>query len=117
LAAEREERNDSAERFGKELSDLAKVLERRARQLEDEDARLQRDLRQQLFEQGRSLGEEISRKIADVISTLENPSRELRDEEVDRAVLAGLLTEIALGLSTGPRTPAFEDLKNGGSVG
>lgn len=101
-ARQRDERDDELSR---QLQDTAKNIERKFGQFDDQTAQAQRELRQQLLEQSKALSEEIRRKHDELAAKLAREADELRNEKTDRAALADLFTELALRLNNQFRLP------------
>lgn len=88
----------SAERLDRRAEDLRGAMARVQRQLEDLSAHTtaaERDVRQQLAEQGASLGDSIRHAFAELSGALEEKTRELRAEKVDWAGFGSLLGDLA----------------------
>ena len=109
MKSEHEDRVDSHGTLARELKDTAKSLEKRIAALDDQHAKSQRELRQQILEQGQKASEELRKRIDDVLGRLASEAQQLRTDKTDRATLAALLTEMALRLSG-------EDLPAGGGA-
>jgi len=92
LTAEQGERVEAAKDLGEQLRETAKAFEKKTAALDDQSARAQRDLRQQLLDQQQRLTDEIQQKHQELLATLGRESGELRDEKADRAALASLLS-------------------------
>lgn len=82
------EQKESAENFGKRLTDLDNRL-----------TSSQRVLRQDVMDQVKNLFDEIAAKEQDWNSMLEKRMTELRRDKTDRSALASLLTEMAMRLN------------------
>lgn len=95
LDAEREGRDGVA----RDLHDTARSIEKKLQDFEDRTAQAQRDLRQQILDQSKSLSEEIHRKHDEVSATLKREVADLNHEKTDRTALSALFTEIALRLN------------------
>lgn len=108
LAAEQGERVDGEKALGAELRETARVFEKKTAGLDDQSARAQRELRQQLLEQQQRLTDEIQQRHQELLSVVGRESGELRDEKADRAALATLFTEMAMRLSNQFRLPTEE---------
>jgi uncharacterized phage infection (PIP) family protein YhgE len=113
LKVEHEDRVDSYGIVSRELKEAAKSLERRTTTLDEQLAKSQRDLRQQILEQNQRLSDDIRKKMDDVLAALAHEARELRNDKADRATLAGLLTEMAMRLTNDFAMPDAEDAGNG----
>lgn len=99
LRAEQEERVSAVKELDGELKALTLSIEKRAAQLDEQIAKGQRELRQQIFDGSKSASEEIRRSAENVEAVVARESQELREEKADRAALASLFSELALRLS------------------
>jgi DNA anti-recombination protein RmuC len=113
LRTEQEARSEAHRDLSRELNETAKAFERRSATLDEQLAKGQRESRQQLLEQYQRLSDEIRTKMDDVLATLAREAHELRTDKADRAVLASLLSEMALRLTNGLTIPGAEELGNG----
>jgi hypothetical protein len=105
LSAEQGVRLDADRALGEQLRESGLAFERRSAALDDQGARAQRELRQQLLEQAQRLTDEIQQKHQALLDVVARASGELRDEKADRAALASLFTEMAMRLSDQFRLP------------
>lgn len=112
IKAEQDSRGEAHRDLSRELNETAKAFERRTSALDDQLAKGQRESRQQLLEQYQRLSDEIRTKMDDVLATLAREAHELRTDKTDRAVLASLLSEMALRLTNGLTIPGAEELGN-----
>ena len=112
IKAEQNSRGEAHRDLSRELNETAKAFERRTSALDEQLAKGQRESRQQLLEQYQRLSEEIRTKMDDVLATLAREAHELRTDKTDRAVLASLLSEMALRLTNGLTIPGAEELRN-----
>lgn len=108
LSAEHAGREDAVMSLGQELRESAKATDRKTAAMDDQSARAQRDLRQQLLEQHQQLTDELQSRHQELLVALGRESTELRDEKADRAALASLFTEMAMRLSDQFRLPTTE---------
>lgn len=113
IKAEHEDRVESHGTVSRELKDAAKSLERRTTTLDEQLAKSQRELRQQILEQSQRLSDDIRKKMDEVLAALAHEARELRSDKADRATLAALLTEMAMRLTNDFPMPDVEDAGNG----
>jgi hypothetical protein len=97
----------------REIKDTAAALERRATTLDEQLAKSQRELRQQILEQNQRLTDDLRRKMDDVLARLAHESREIRSDKADRTTLAALLNEMAMRLTNDFPLPDAEDAGNG----
>ena len=110
LKTEQNERAEAVQGISQDMKNSAIALEKRIGQLDDDLARGQRELRQQILDQSKSLSEDIRHKHEEVSAALERDSRELREDKAGRAALAALFTEMAMRLNNEFRIPEPEDL-------
>jgi hypothetical protein len=109
IRAERDGRGEAVAAVIGELRETGRGFERRAAALDEQMAKGQRELRQQMLEQYHRLSEDTRQKIEDVLATIARESQELRADKTDRRVLAALLTEMAMRLTNEFRLPGAED--------
>jgi hypothetical protein len=110
IKSEHADRVDSHGTLARELKDTAKSLEKRTAALDDQQAKSQRELRQQILEQGQRSSDEMRKRVDDVLARLASEAQQLRSDKADRATVAALLTEMALRLS-GEELPAEKNAK------
>lgn len=113
IKAEHDDRVGSDSRLDRDLKDTAQALEKRISALDDQLAKSQRELRQQMLEQHQQLSADIRQKIDEVLAALAREAHELRSDKADRSALAAMLTEMAMRLNNEFRIPGTEDLGNG----
>jgi seryl-tRNA synthetase len=101
LDAERQGRDGVA----RELHDTARTIEKKLEEFDNQTAQAQRDLRQQLLDQSKSLNEEIERKHSEISTMLQREVADLNHEKTDRASLSALFTELALRLNQDFKIP------------
>lgn len=105
LQAEQKGRDESVQGVSRELRDTARTLEARLAQFDEQTTQAQRDLRQQLLDQSKSLSEEIRRKYDEASAVIERKVADLNHEKTDRASLSALFTEVALRLNNEFKIP------------
>jgi DNA anti-recombination protein RmuC len=108
LSTEHAGRTDDVKDLGQQLRETSKVFEKKTATMDDQSAKAQRDLRQQLLEQQQRLTEEMQQRHHELLEALSRDAGELRDEKADRAALASLFTEMAMRLSNQFRLPTTE---------
>jgi hypothetical protein len=109
IRAERDSRGDAVTTVTNELRETGRTFERRASALDEQLAKGQRELRQQLLDQSHRLTEDLRLKMEDVLATIARESQELRSDKTDRRALASLLTEMAMRLTNEFQMPGAED--------
>jgi hypothetical protein len=108
VKTEQGERSDAIKEISRDLRETAKNLEKKLVQLDEQATKGQRELRQQILDQSKSLSDEIRSRVKESAAVLTRELRELRAEKTDRAALAGLFTEAAMRLS-GDMKPAGKE--------
>ena len=86
----------------------ATAFEKKTAAIDDQLAKAQRELRQQLLDLQKELTEDILQRHQDMVTMLTRDASELRDEKADRAALASLFTEMAMRLSNQFHLPTTE---------
>lgn len=99
LKTEHDARSDAVKDLARELRDGAKAAEKKFGQVDDQVARVQRELRQQLLDTQQKITDEIQRQAQDGAGRLAREAAELRNDKIDRAALAAMLTEMAMRLT------------------
>jgi DNA anti-recombination protein RmuC len=108
LKAEQSERSDALNELSSELRTTANGIDRRVAQLDEQMSRANRELRDQLQEQGRRHSDELRGKSEELWAALAKAIQELRRDKTDRAALAALLTEVAMRLNDEFKLPTGE---------
>ena len=108
LQTEQRTRDESNQNLSRELQATGKTFERKLSELDEQTARGQRDLRQQLLDQSKNLSDEIRRKHDELAALLDREVAELGNVKTDRASLASLFTEVALRLNNEFKIPGNE---------
>ena len=98
LGKERDEREADDKELSEDLKKLSKELMRKLSHLDDSVASQNRDLREQLLTQSKSLSADINSTREQLNSALVQATNELQHSKTDRASLAELLSEMALRL-------------------
>jgi len=99
VKTEQGERSDAVKEIFRDLRDTAKTLEKKLVQLDEQTTKGQRELRQQILDQSKSLTDEIRNRVKESAAVLTRELKDLRSEKTDRSALAGLFTEAAMRLS------------------
>jgi uncharacterized protein YoxC len=87
-------------------------LARRITAVDEQAAKGQRELRQQILEQHQRLSDDIRKKMDEVLAALAHEAQALRSDKADRATLAALLTEMAMRLTNDFQLPDVEEAGN-----
>jgi hypothetical protein len=99
IKAEREERTELLKGIARDLKTSSEGLNKKLLELDNKSSEGQSGLRQELVAESRKLLDEIRRRHDDLVMLLERRSDELRHEKADRAMLAALLTDLAVHLT------------------
>ena len=99
LKAEKEDRNEAVKTLVRDLKVGTEGLSKKILELENKTAEQQSGLRQELMQESRKLLEEIRHKADNLSAMVERRADELHNQKADRAVLASLLTQMALQLT------------------
>jgi seryl-tRNA synthetase len=99
VKTEQGERSDAVKEISRDLRETAKTLEKKLAQLDEQATKGQRELRQQILDQSKSLTDEIRTRVKESAALLTRELKELRSDKTDRSALAGLFTEAAMRLS------------------
>ena len=105
LQMEQQSREGSDQNLSRELQEAIRSVEGKLTQFQNQTTETQRDLRQQLLDQSKSLNEEIRRKHDELSATIEREVADLSHEKTDRASLSALFTELALRLNNDFKIP------------
>ena len=108
LKAEQGTRQHAVQTLTQELTETAKVFEQRTNQVEEHIVKAQRELRQHILDQSRTLRDEFWVRYRELSEVTDHSIQELRAEKTDRATLAVLLTELAMRLGNDCLLPGNE---------
>ncbi|HKS39192.1 MAG TPA: hypothetical protein VJX74_01165 [Blastocatellia bacterium] len=110
---EQGERTDSVKDLSRGLSDLTATVEKKTLQLDEKVTKTQRELRDQILDQSKSISSDMRQKYEELSAALDREARELRNDKTDRSALADMFTELAMRLNNEFKLPSAEDLGNG----
>jgi hypothetical protein len=110
---EQGERTDSVKDLSRGLSDLTATVEKKTTQLDEKVTKTQRELRDQILDQSKSLSSDMRQKYEELSAALDREARELRNDKTDRSALADMFTEFAMRLNNEFKLPSAEELGNG----
>jgi hypothetical protein len=102
IKAEHDARGEATSAASRELRETSAAFDRKVGMLDDQLARAQRELRQQILEMQQRLADEMQERIDGVLARLRQEAGDLRAGKADRATLAALFTEIAMRLTQEP---------------
>jgi chromosome segregation ATPase len=97
LRTEKDERTESAASIFRKIAEF-----------EDQTSQAQRELRTDLLQQSKELGDAIHTRNEELTTLLERRVQELRHAKTDRTALANLLTEVAMRLTDDFHVPGAE---------
>ncbi|MEB3179205.1 MAG: hypothetical protein VKL59_09275 [Nostocaceae cyanobacterium] len=100
LKTEQLERDTAVQALARESKDTYLALEKKLAQFDEQTTNNQRELRQQILEQSKSLYDEIRQKSAELQALLQQEVQELSKEKTDRSDLATMFAELAIRLNT-----------------
>lgn len=86
----------------RQMQDRYAEFEKKTGLINDQLARAQRELRQQILETHQRLADEIREKVDAVLARLRQEAEDLRTDKADRTTLAALFTEMAMRLTHQP---------------
>ncbi|PCJ31208.1 MAG: hypothetical protein COA90_06850 [Gammaproteobacteria bacterium] len=99
LRVEKTDRSESIKELTSELTSTAKGLEKKLNSFEQTTEKDVRELRQSLFDQSKTLLNEIGEKHDEGMAIFDRSVNELRDEKANRSTLSALLTDLAIRLA------------------
>ena len=108
LKSEREDRSTAVKQLSREVKELGDALHTKLREIEDHGSESDRRVREQILQQSKQLLAEIQARQAEVTSLVERRSQDLASTKTDRAMLAALLTEVAMRLNDEFHIPGSE---------
>jgi predicted component of type VI protein secretion system len=103
--AEKNERAEEVKELAAESKETAKRLEKRIAQLDEDNSKSQRSLRQLVLDESKRLAEEIGVKHTDVSANIAKELQELRGILTDRHALSDLFAELSLRLKNEFKLP------------
>ena len=99
VTAERRERTDAIGSAASDAAAVSSAIELRVDALDERTSADGSELRDQLLQQSKSLGDDLRRVQRALSDQIEEESRTLRATKTDRQALAGLLADMAMRLS------------------
>jgi hypothetical protein len=108
LISEQNTRADSLEQLSQGVKDTFRAVDKKTAQIDEQSAKSQRELRQQMLDQSKSLGDDMRVKYSELLAALEREATELRTDKADRSALAALFTEVAMRLNNDFKIPGAE---------
>jgi hypothetical protein len=108
LQTEHTTRDEALRALTHELQDLISGFEKRTAQLDEQAAKAQRELRQQILDQSKNLRDEYRGQYRQLSEAVSRALHELRVEKADRDALAALFSELATRLRHDLTIPGSE---------
>jgi uncharacterized phage infection (PIP) family protein YhgE len=105
LVGEQNARADAVRSLTDGLKEISHTLDKKVTAINEQAAKSESDLRQQLLAQSKGLSDEIQKRHSEVVNSLERESAEIRDDKADRTALAELFTEMAMRLTDDFKLP------------
>jgi hypothetical protein len=105
LRTEQRGREENVQELQHALRETGQNFDRRLAQFDEQTDRAQRELRQQILDQSKSLGDEIRQKRDELVALIEREVAALGHDKTDRTALAALFGEVALRLTNEFRIP------------
>jgi seryl-tRNA synthetase len=113
IKAEHDDRTDATKELSREARENAKAFEKKTGQLDDQIGKVQRELRQQILELQQRVTDDLRQKVDDVMARVSQESAILRTDKTDRSMLAALLTEMAMRLTSDMSIPGVDNGRHG----
>ena len=113
IKAENSDRVAAAKELSREVRDNAKAAEKKTGQIDAQIEKLQSELRKQILDLHKRVTDDIRGKIDDVLARLSQEASDLRHDKADRAMIAALLNEMALRLSSDQPAPGADNGRKG----
>ncbi|MBX9252837.1 hypothetical protein H1Q63_02300 [Desmonostoc muscorum CCALA 125] len=99
LKNEQTERDAQVKAVAEENKSITITLEKKFTQFDEQTTNTQRELREQILKQSKSLQDDIQKKSEEILALLDREAQELRREKTDRSNLAAMFTELAVRLN------------------
>jgi len=108
LTAEQNSRGEAFEALSQGIKDTTRAFEKKTAQMDEQSTKSQRELRQQILDQSKSLNDDIRQKYEELTAALQREAADLRTDKTDRSALAALFTEVAMRLNNDFKIPGAE---------
>ncbi len=105
LANEQNARIDSAQDLSGSLKELSHNLDKKVTQINEQSAKSESELRQQLLTLSKNLTDEIQKRHNEALASLERESAEIREDKADRTAIADIFNEMAMRLTNDFKLP------------
>jgi|SRR6266850_2765852 len=108
LVTEQNTRAESLEQLSKGVKETFRTVDKKTAQMDEQSAKSQSELRQQMLDQSKSLSDDMRQKYSELLAALDREATELRTDKTDRSALAALFTEVAMRLNNDFKIPGAE---------
>ncbi|MGF1988235.1 MAG: hypothetical protein RMY62_010265 [Nostoc sp. ZfuVER08] len=98
LQNEQKERDNQVKSVAEENKNISIALEHKLTQFDEQSTKNQRELHEQIFNQSKSLQDDIQKKSQEILALLEREVQHLRRDKTDRSHLAAMFTELVVHL-------------------
>jgi thymidylate synthase len=105
LVSEQNARLDAAKDLSGDLKELSHNFDRKITQLNEQSAKNESDLRQQILTQSKNLSEDIQKRHNEALDRLDREASEIREDKADRTAIANIFNEMALRLTNDFKIP------------
>jgi len=99
LKNEQKERDIQVKALAEENKNISINLENKLTQFDEQTTKSQRELHEQIFNQSKSLQDDIQKKSQEILVLLEREVQQLRRDKTDRSNLAAMFAELAVRLN------------------
>ena len=106
LQAEQRTRDDAVSGLWRGVHESSQALSAKLGEAQEQTARAQSELRQQILSQSKDLNDEMRRRQDEVLALIQREVADLNHGKTDRSSLATLLTEMAMRLNNDLKLPA-----------
>lgn len=99
LKKEQVEREAVVRSLSEENKNINSSLENKIAQFDEQTTSRQRELREHILNQSKSLQDDLQQKYEEILALLKRETQELQKDKTDRSKLAALFTELAIRLN------------------
>ncbi|NJL62302.1 MAG: hypothetical protein HC903_11295 [Methylacidiphilales bacterium] len=100
MKQEQGNRDETIQSLAEENKKITTALENKLNQFDEHVNNSQREMREQILSQSKSLHDDIVQKYEEILAILRREAEELRHAKTDRSTLANLLSELAIRLNS-----------------
>lgn len=99
ISVEQQSRQDDVKKLVSDLNNTSHDFEKKMSVMSDQTARNDSDIRQKIFDQSKSLSDEMKNRQEEILGKLEWEASQLREDKADRIAMAEIFTEMAMRLT------------------